>query len=66
MNPGGYVTNMYQIWFDQNYGHEKIILYNNGNVLTNYSLGVHSNTCNAPMGFSKNFDVFIFYGLFAR
>jgi hypothetical protein len=45
------ITNLYQMTFDNNYGHQKIILYDNGNVYTNYSIGVLSNTLyyNTPM-----------------
>ena len=38
------ITNLYKIYFDNNYGHEKIILYNNGSANLNYTIGVLADT----------------------
>ena len=38
------ITNLYKIYFDNNYGHEKIILYNNGSTNLNYTIGVLADT----------------------
>lgn len=38
------ITNLYKLYFDNNYGHEKIILYNNGNANLNYTIGVLADT----------------------
>ena len=38
------ITGLYKLSFDNNYGGEKILFYNNGNVNTNYSAGVQANT----------------------
>lgn len=38
------ITNLYKIYFDNNYGNEKIIFYNNGSANQNYSMGVLADT----------------------
>ena len=38
------ITGLNKMTFDNNVGFEKIVLYDNGNVLTNYALGILSNT----------------------
>jgi hypothetical protein len=38
------ITNLYKLYFDNNYGHEKIILYNNGSANLNYTIGVLADT----------------------
>ena len=51
------ITKVYQTIFDNSYGLEKIILYDGGSSVLNYSLGVNANTLFYSSPYNHNFYI---------